>query len=214
MSTFQFYTQFHLPYLLARRANNPSELLEGIRTVPTSSIYYHTHRFLLEHHYLLPEPSNDFAYWVTNILGLVRTGERLASVDIVRFDTLEELRQEFVNALADDIGRLKRIPEAPDGEEFHFMTCRTVVIPTPFQADNLYEFLEAIGQVSINSLYYHFFEAPLRVGQGENDFSLWLVSNGETEFAEQLSHIDPYTMTLEELRQRIVKLGRRKYARR
>jgi hypothetical protein len=211
---FDFFTQVHLPFLLGRRANNLDSLLEGIRLVPKSSIYYHTHRFLMEHHYLLPEPSNDFAYWTTKILGLTRVGERLASLDIVSYETIDDMRAAFIVLISDELPRLRRSPQCQEGEEFHFMYCRTVVLPTPFHANNLSEFLDAIGNVTTNSLYYHFFEAPLRIGGGENDFSKWLASMGETDLAEQLSKLDPYTMTLEELRQKIIRLGRRARVRR
>jgi Family of unknown function (DUF5752) len=210
---FDFYTQVHLPFLLGQRASGPVDLLEGIKNVPASSIYYHTHRFLLEHHYLAPEPSNDFAYWVTKILGMARLGERLASIDIVSYDSIERMRSGFVTVLSDEIGRMKRIHECQEGEEFHFMYCKTVVMPTTVHAHNLYEFLEAIGHISHNSLYYHFFEAPLRVGGGENDFGLWLKGIGEPELAQQLRSLDPYTMTLEELRQQIIRLGRKRRVR-
>jgi hypothetical protein len=210
---FHFFTQMHLPFLLGRKANSLQSLLEGIRAVPLSSIYYHTHRFLLEHHYLLPEPSNDFAYWVTKILGLARTGERLASLDIISYGSLESMRQAFIAVLSNEISRMKRIPESQEGEEFHFMYCKTMVLPTTVMARNLVEFLEAVGQVSHNSLYYHFFEAPIRIGAGQNDFTKWLNQLGEEKLAAELLKLDPYTMTLGELRQRIIRLGRKRLAR-
>jgi len=80
---FHFYTQMHLIELLRIKAKNPVEILEGLKKVPTSSIYYHTHRFLQQHHYLSPEPPNDFAYWITEVLGLEELGESLAGVDTV-----------------------------------------------------------------------------------------------------------------------------------
>jgi len=89
---FHFHTQFHLVTLLGLKAKNSIELLDGIKKVPPSSIYYHTHRFLQQHHYLSPEPPNDFAYWLTNILNLKRLGEAFASVDTVSFANMEELR--------------------------------------------------------------------------------------------------------------------------
>jgi hypothetical protein len=199
--------------VLGRRAHNAAELLEGIRAVPASSIYYHTHRFLLEHHYLLPEPSNDFAYWLTKILGLVRLGERLASIDVVAFDTIEKLRAELATILGDEVPRLRRMPECPEGEEFHFMLAKTAVLSTPIFAHTVDDFIEAMGRISINSLYYHFFEARLRLGGEENDFELWLRGIGENDYAERISKLDPYTMTLEELRQTIIKIGRRRRAR-
>ena len=207
---FHFYTSLHLPFMIGLRARNALELLEGIKSVPASSIYYHTHRFLLEHHYLLPEPSNDFAYWTSKILGLVRVGERLASIDIISFNAIEKLRAEIVSILGNEVPRLRKMPECPDGEEFHFMLSKTVILPTPIVAGTLDEFLEAVGHISISSLYFHFFEARLRLHGDQNDFTLWLNSIGETDLAEQLSKLDPYTMTLEELRHRIIRLGRKR----
>jgi hypothetical protein len=49
---FHFYTRFNLPVLLGLKARTVPELLAGIRAVPGASIYYHTHRFLQQHHYL------------------------------------------------------------------------------------------------------------------------------------------------------------------
>ncbi|MBI2231457.1 MAG: hypothetical protein HYU46_20455, partial [Deltaproteobacteria bacterium] len=86
MSAFHFFTKLDQTLLLGLRATTIQELLIGIRSVPDASIYFHTHRFLHQHHFLSPEPPNDFAYWVTNVLGDDALAERLWSVDPVRFD--------------------------------------------------------------------------------------------------------------------------------
>ena len=91
---FYFCTEFTQVQLLGRSAKNLEELVQGIKDVPDSSIYFHTHRFLLQHHYLSPEPPNDFAYWIINILQEDMLGEKIASMDIVQFKTIEELRRE------------------------------------------------------------------------------------------------------------------------
>src|SRR5512140_3740547 len=88
MSDFRFCTKLDQTLLLGRRANTLQALLDGIMSVPKSSIYYHTHRFLQAHHYLTPEPSNDFAYWVAEVMGDVILGEQLSSIDIVRFTSI------------------------------------------------------------------------------------------------------------------------------
>ncbi len=74
---FQFYSRLNLVELLGVKAKNVKELLDGIKEVPGTSIYYHTHRFLQQHHYLSPEPPNDFAFWITNSIGLDALGERM-----------------------------------------------------------------------------------------------------------------------------------------
>jgi hypothetical protein len=66
---FLFYTRWHLSELLGIKASNLRQLLEHIKDVPGSCIYHHTHRFLQQHQYLSPEPPNDFAYWVREVLG-------------------------------------------------------------------------------------------------------------------------------------------------
>jgi hypothetical protein len=210
-SPFYFYTRLHLVKLLGLKAKNPVELLEGIKKVPTSSIYYHTHRFLQQHHYLSPEPPNDFAYWLTNILNLKELGESFFSVDTVSFKDLEDLRTEFIKILINHISKGIEINKCPEGQEFDFMSCITVILPTPYVAHNLKEFLELFQKISINSLYFHIFEARLRLKRDENDFTAWFKGIGEIKLAEELSRLDPYTITLEGLRGKIINLVR-KYA--
>ncbi len=77
---FRFYTRLHLSELTGLRASTLSQLAGLIKEVPGSCIYHHTHRFLQQHQYLSPEPPNDFAYWVTNVLQEDRLGEQLAAI--------------------------------------------------------------------------------------------------------------------------------------
>jgi Family of unknown function (DUF5752) len=204
-TTFRFVTRLNLVELLGRKAKNVPELLEGLRLVPGTSIYYHTHRFLQQHHYLSPEPPNDFAFWVTNALGLDNLGERLASVDTVSFPTIRDLRIRYVEILQSySQGHNARNGDCPEGQEFHFMSCRTFILPTPYEAHNVEEFRDILKKISINSIYFHIFEARLRLERGNNDFSNWLADMGETQLALEISRLDPYTITLEGLRRELV----------
>lgn len=209
VAEFYFYTKLDQPILLGIKARNLSELLAGIQTVPESSIYYHTHRYLRQHHFLSPEPPNDFAYWVTNVLNEDLLGERLSSVDIVQFRSLEELREAFIEILETHRETSERSPVAPPGEEFHFMAARTFVLRTPYVAHDLKEFAAVLKDVSVNSLYYHIFEAKLRLEKEENDFSRWFRDLGKPELADQVARLDPYTYTLEGLRKKLMTLVER-----
>src|SRR5213593_1929392 len=100
---FHFKTKFDQTILLGLKAGNARQLLEGIKTVRGSSIYFHTHKFLQQHHYLSPEPPNDFAYWVTNVLNEQALGELLSSVDIIQFNRISELRQRVTEILEEFI---------------------------------------------------------------------------------------------------------------
>lgn len=206
---FRFYTRLNLVELLGRRACTVRELLAGIREVPGASIYHHTHRFLQQHNVLSPEPPNDFAYWISGVLGLDEIGERLASVDTVRYRRINDLRARYVEILEEALSaRRNSWPVCQEGGEFHFMSCRTFIIPLPTVAHDVGEFLDILAKISVNSLYYHVFESRLRLEQGENDFAVWFEARGESGLAAALSRLDPYTITLEGLRQEIIRLVR------
>ncbi len=205
---FEFKSRLVLTELLGRRAATLPELVDGIRVVPLSSIYHHTHRFLQQHHFLSPEPPNDFAYWVTNMLNDEVAGEKLASIDVTQFLKLSDLRRRFLELMEDYLKTANHSVsrQCPEGEEFHFMSSRIFVVPTGKVAGNVQEFRDVLKLVSIHSIYFHMFEAKLRLEKGDNDFSIWLRSAGKEKEAEQISRLDPYTFTLEGLRERLLRI--------
>lgn len=187
------------------RVGNLRDLLENLKTVPESVLYQHTHRFLQQYQYLVPEPPNDFAYWVTQMLQDEKLGERLAAIDTVRFNSLEGLRQALVSAIEEHLkgGEISR--ESPSGKEFHFMRAIRFSVPTRYIAHDLSEFADCLKKVSLTSLYLHIFEARMRPPLGVNDFSYWFETQlNEKDLARKVSGLDPYTQTLEGLRSRII----------
>jgi hypothetical protein len=208
MLPFTFHTKLEQTLLLGKRARNLRMLIHGIREVPDASIYHHTHRVLLQHHYLSPEPPNDFAYWATEVLNDKILGERLWSIDIIQFGSIGALRERLLEVLEDHAAGTERIVDAPRGEEFHFLASRIFVLPTPFVVSSLGEFREALQRVTINAVYYHMFDARLRLGRGDNDFARWLDDEGYRDLAAEIRGLDPYTQTLEGLRQRLTTMVR------
>jgi hypothetical protein len=208
MDVFHFYTKLDQALLLGQRAKSIEELLTGFRSVPDSSIYFHTHRFLQQHQFFSPEPPNDFAFWVTNVLGDDALGERLWSVDTIRFSNISELRDRLIGILEIYLNSRGRTVECQAGEEFHFMACRTFVLPTAYIAHDLREFSQLLPKVSIGSVYFHMFDAKLRLKTGENDFSRWFRDLGHNALANETQRLDPYSFTLDGLRQRIIALVR------
>lgn len=209
MTEFRFRTKLDQTLLLGVKARNVRELLEGLLTVPDSSIYYHTHRYLHQHHYLSPEPPNDFAYWISEVLNDARLAEEISGIDVVQFGSLGEVRDAFAAALQARLEAHDQVRSCPPGGEFHFMAGRIFVLDTPHRARDLAEFLSVLRLVSINSLYYHVFDAKLRLGKGENDFSRWFRDNGRLALADGIARLDPYSYTLEGLRNEILELGAR-----
>lgn len=209
---FIFNSRLNLTTLTGRSARDLAELLENLKVVPSSVIYNHTHRFLQQHTFLSPEPPNDFAFWITNTLQEDILGEKLAAIDIIRYPTLRSLQEKLVETLDEYLDEHPdNLRTAPPGEEFYFMSSITFILPTPYRAENLAEFVLALNKVSVHSLYFHMFESRLRIGKPSNDFSLWLdEALGEKELAAAISALDPYTHTLEGLRQTVIRLIQRR----
>lgn len=208
---FQFSTRLHLKELTGLSARNLSQLASRLKEVPDAVVYYHTHSFVEEYQFLTPEPTNDFALWVEDALGYDILAERLASIDTFEFPTIEALRQMISGVIQDFLAQTSNEREAPLGNEFHFIKSISVILTTPYVAHNLRDFVGILRRISMDSLYFHIFEAKLRLQRGTNDFSLWLEDClGEKELAEQITRLDPYNYTMENLREMIIQLCEKK----
>lgn len=209
---FHFYTRQNLTYLTGRKARNLQELLAGIKEASSATIYHHTHHYLQQHEFLSPEQPYDFAYWITNVLQDDVLGEKVASIDLRQFFRLHDIKARIIEIIEESI-RENSDPNrtVPPGEEFHFMKAQTFVFPTKYIAHNLVEFKECLRSVTIFSIYYHMFESRLRLQQEYCDFSFWLsTSLSEDRLAREFMRLDPYTQTLENLRQTLIKLVERR----
>lgn len=202
---FHFHSRVSLTVATGLKARSLAQLLEGIRSVPESVLYTHTHRFLQQHQFLVPEPSNDFAGWVSEALQDEELAEKLIAIDTVRYETLAGLRQDLVAVLEGHVRKRPEVRAAPPGAEFHFMRSVRFSLPTPYKAHDLAEFRDALKKISLGSLYLHVFEARLRPPLGVNDFSVWFEADlGEGGLAKKVAALDPYGQTLEALRERVV----------
>lgn len=206
MSKFEFKKSIHLVKILNLKARNINELLEGLEKIPLNSVYYHTHRFLKQHQTVSPEPPNDFAYWIEKALNMKKLSEIVASVNIVEFNKLIELKNKYIEVIKKNTKPYERNKKCEKNEEFIFMGCKTFIIPTGDEASNLLEFYEKIKSVESNSIYFHVFESRLRTDSPINDFQVWLIENSYKAAADEIGKIDPYNMTVENLRRKILNI--------
>jgi hypothetical protein len=206
---FRFVTRLHLTELTGLKAGNLEKMVAVLEKVPGACIYHHTHRFLQQHQYLSPEPPNDFAYWVANILGEEELGERLASIDVVQFTSIRSLREKIIQTIE---VYLKAHPQASKrfaeaGDEFYFIKSVSFIIPTKYQAADLAEFVSILKKITLDSIYFHIFESRIRLGRKENDFSNWFEHSLQDKvLADKIARLDPYTYTMEDLRGAIVRI--------
>jgi Family of unknown function (DUF5752) len=206
---FVFYTERRLVALTGLRAINLGQLLGNLGSVPGSSIFYHTHHMYLAHHFETPLFSNDFALWVSEALQEEALGEKLAAIDLLSFTSIRELRKAIIGAIERHIEQDGRqLRDCPPGDEFHFCRSKSFIMATGLVARDPKEFFELLPQVSNVSLFFHFFEARLRLGRPTNDFSQWLAWRGEEMLARSIEAMDPYSMTLDQFKERILRLGR------
>jgi small-conductance mechanosensitive channel len=202
---FYFNTQTHMTELTGLKAGNLKELVEAVKKAPDSTIYYHTHHFLEEHQYLIPELSNDFSTWVKEALDNDTLAEKLASLNIFELISLSAFKEKLVNIIEDYLRQDHSQREAVKGREFYFLESVSVILPTSYVAHDLRELVESLRKISPASLYFHIFESRLRLGGELNDFAVWLdKSMAEPELSREIARIDPYTLTLEGLRSTLV----------
>jgi hypothetical protein len=207
---FYFNTSAHLLRITQQKANSLSEFLDALRECQEGSIFQHSFRTLQEHHFIREGFSNDFAHWALSACNEPSLAEGLASVDVREFTSVSELRERFVQIVQSFLQRNPDAGKRIARETFYFCASDTVVIPTSFVAHNLHEFAEGVRGVSVHCIHHHFIEARLRLKLMSNDFSQWLYEDlGLAETARQLNRIDIYTVTLEDVREQIIRIVER-----
>jgi len=205
---FRFQTELRLVALTGERASTLDELLGLLRQVPGSSIFYHTHNQFTALHFERPNFKNDFALWVEEALQEDALSEKLAAVDLLDHMSILSLREALIAQIESRVptgGSAGR--RCPPGDEFHFCRTKTFVVPSGPVVDNPGEFFRAMSHAGNNTISFHFLQARLRLGRPSNDFSDWLDAQGEAPLAASINALNPYEMTLDELRERMVRLG-------
>lgn len=209
---FLFFTERRLVRLTGRRARTLSELVAHLRQVSGASVFYHTHHLYLSHHFRRPVFYNDFANWTQEALQETVLPEELAAIDLLAFTAIRLLRDALLAVMERHMrthGRGDR--ECPPGDEFHFCQSQSFVMPTGIVANNPPELFRQLERITSQSLFYHFFGARLRLGRSTNDFSAWLEARGEPLIARAIDRLDPYAVTLDELKHQIIHIGNPHY---
>ncbi len=204
---FKFYTRLPLREVTEFKAGNLRELVQCLREVPDSAVYHHTHQFVQEYQYLDHQPPNEFAQWVKEALKDEILGKKLASIDTCEPDSVDGLRHQIIEAIEEHLKGCDELRQASEGRELRFVKSVTFVSPTPYVAHDLRELVEILHKISTDSLYFHIFEAKLDINKEFNDLSTWIKDSlGERKLAVEIARLDPYSYTLEELREAIIQL--------
>lgn len=202
---FRFYKCFHLVQATGQKAKNLKQFLQVIAKVEPEVIFYHLYQAFAKYTLSVPEFPSDLATWASQQLQDSALAEKLANIDLYSFADLESLRAELVRIIEDHLMETPAERAVLPGEEFYFNKAISLVSPTDYQVADLEEFAQVLRQIDTNPIYYHFFEARLRLGMCCDDFSHWLdTSLARQALAQHIRSIDPYQLSLEEIRARIL----------
>jgi hypothetical protein len=191
-----------------RRAANLREFLESLRAVPLDVIHHHLNHAALRHRFGAWDYPNDFAQWAATSLQDLALAEKLANLDPYAYGNLERARAEIVDLLEQHLEDLPMIPWARRGLEFHFASGLYLALPSEREAWSLKELRDALNDVALSSIFFHFHEARLRGEDDDSDdFSRWIEGQfGPHPVAHALRGLDFYFFSLEDLRQRLVSI--------
>ncbi|MBI5631862.1 MAG: hypothetical protein HZA15_00040 [Nitrospirae bacterium] len=197
---FEFKECIGILKATGRKAASLRELRDILAVVRAGSIYHHTYQYFMRGRFL--EYTNDFAQWAGEGLGERALSEELSNIDPYEFRDIEEVRKKLLDVIDGYLGHSPAPREAMAGAEFYFNETVTIIYPAGIRAENLAEFLIAIRFIDINAIYYHFYDARVRLGT--NDFSSWFDRMiNKPELAAAVSAIDPFMHDLEWIRRYI-----------
>lgn len=199
---FEFKQCISILKSTGKKAKNLQELKDIIAVISDECIFHHTYQYFLKVHIL--EYANDFADWAGGSLEERALSECLSNIDPYDFAGISDLRNELLRVLDDYLAIFPEPRASISGDEFYFNETVTLIFSVGIRAKNLAEFLTAIRYIDAGSIYYHFYEARVRLGKGIDDFSRWIEDYfGKKELAERIRSIDPFMHTIEEIREHI-----------
>jgi hypothetical protein len=186
-----------------RKARNLKELRDLIGDVSDESLFHHIYQYFLKGHIL--EYTNDFAQWAGESLEERALAERLSSLDPYVFASLADLRKAFRGVIDEYLTNFPEPRDVMPGDEFDANEAVTFVFPAGVRAHNLAEFLMAMKYIDPGSIFYHFYDARVRLGSRTDDFSSWVETVlDKKELAGRIKAIDPFMHDLEGIRQHII----------
>jgi hypothetical protein len=187
---------------IGKKAQNLREMRDQLLDVSLGSIYHHFWGGLLRHRFDEPEYNNDFAEWVRYALQDLILAERLSIIDPAACADLESLRQQLLEVIEQRLDETERVPWAELDMQFHFVGSQIIVFDTGERIEEPVQLVEAVSKMSVGSLFYHFIDARRRSPEMMDDFRSWLspCRDRYEELCSQLALVDPYFVSLVELR--------------
>ncbi len=180
------------------RAQNLQELRDALVSIHPDSISHHFWARKLRASFEDPEYNNDFATWAYSKLHDNKVAERLSLLNPGVFPDIEELRRKLIEVVDLSIEETGLIQNSKDNEKFQFTRSEIVLFNMEITANRTEELADIIDQLPLGSIYYHFVNSRESV-------TSWLSQFGDEwkSLTQQISSIDAYFFSLEDLRNRV-----------
>lgn len=200
---FEFKQCISIVKSTGQKARNLRELRNIIAKIGGESIFHHVYQYFLKGHIL--EYTNDFAQWAGETLEERALAERMSCLDPYTLKSVNSVRHELLREIDDFLRSFPEPHDVVEGNEFYFNETVNLVFPVGVKTRNLAEFLVAIEHIDAGSIYYHFYDSRVRLGEGVmDDFSMWIEHTlYRKEIAEKIRAIDPFMHSIENIRETI-----------
>ena len=170
---FEFKQCISIVKSTGRKARNLRELRNVIAKIGEESIFHHVYQYFLKGHML--EYTSDFAQWAGETLEERALAERMSCIDPYTLKSVINVRSELLREIDAFLGSFPEPRDVVEGNEFYFNETVSLVFPVGVKTRNLAEFLVAIQHIDAGSIYYHFYDSRVRLGEGVmDDFSMWI----------------------------------------
>ncbi len=190
------------------RAQNLKELRNNLLTCHPGCIYYHFWGGLVRPKFTDPEFNNDFAQWANRGIHDKKLAETLGVLDPTVFKDIEDLRNELIEIIEERLDESEYLTWSHSDRQFNFIRSEIVVFDTKYLIKKPEQLPRVVSKLSVNSIFYHFIDARRRSQQGDDDFRSWLltIDGGYKDLCNKLAELDPYFITLTELRNHITEI--------
>lgn len=191
-----------------KKVQNLREMRDVLSTISPDSIYYHFWGGLLRPRFDDPEYHNDFAIWSAHSLHDKVMAERLAIIDPIEFNTLEDLRNELIDLIEERLDEVDYPLWAKREDQFEFIRSQIVIFNTKRTVQKPRDLVTALPHFSVGSIFYHFIDARRRLTNSLDDFQNWFLNFGDTymDLCYHIAEIDPYFLPLTRLRHKLTEV--------
>lgn len=202
---FTFYECMTLIQPTGKQALDANQLLKLITEVEPGVIFHHIHENYLNAPIEVPEYPNDFAVWAAEALEDRALAEKLASLNVHSYTGIEKVRKALIDILKLYLDENPSLRPTRREDAFFFNDAITIVIPTDDTVKRLKDFVNVLSTIATSSIYFHVFEARMRLRKPSDDFSIWLEKSlNRPDLAHKIRRLDPYHYSVEELRQKLL----------